>query len=95
LAFGYGSTYYALIRDTVNYQFLGQGGWNVGVLKKNNYSSGFTGSKARRKLTDTLVLGTQDMGRGQVVYLADNPLFRAFWQGGKLLFGNAIFFVGQ
>ncbi|WP_054411578.1 M14 family metallopeptidase [Hymenobacter sp. DG25A] len=95
LAFGYGGTYYALIRDTVNYQFLGQGGWNVGVLKKNNYSSGFAGSKARRKLTDTLVLGTQDMGRGQIVYLADNPLFRAFWQGGKLLFGNAIFFVGQ
>ncbi|WP_303310555.1 M14 family zinc carboxypeptidase [Hymenobacter sp. BT730] len=95
LAFGYGSSYYALIRDTVNYQFLGQGGWNVGVLKKNNYSAGFAGSRARRKLTDTMVLGAQEMGRGQVVYLADNPLFRAFWQGGKLLFGNAIFFVGQ
>ncbi|WP_460614161.1 M14 family metallopeptidase [Hymenobacter seoulensis] len=95
LAFGYGSTYFALLRDTPNYQFLPQGGWNVGVLKKNSYASGFTGRKAQRALTDSFVLGTQSLGRGQVVYLGDNPLFRAFWQGGKLLFGNAVFMVGQ
>ncbi|SHK62197.1 M14 family metallopeptidase [Hymenobacter psychrotolerans] len=95
LAFGYGSTYFALIRDTLNYRFLGEGGWNVGVLKRDNYAAGFTGRGARRKLNDTFVLGAQDMGRGQVIYLADNPLFRGFWQGGKLLFGNALFFVGQ
>ncbi|HLK97002.1 MAG TPA: hypothetical protein VK364_04475, partial [Hymenobacter sp.] len=95
LAFGYGDTYFALLRDTLNYRFLGEGGWNVGVLKRNNYAAGFAGSQARRKLTDTFVLGAQDMGRGQVVYLADNPLFRGFWQGGKLLFSNALFFVGQ
>ncbi|UOQ65265.1 M14 family metallopeptidase [Hymenobacter volaticus] len=95
LAFGYGPTYYALVRDTLNYRFLGEGGWNVGVLKRDNYAAGFAGRKARRKLTDTFVLGAQDMGRGQVIYLADNPLFRGFWQGGKLLFGNALFFVGQ
>jgi hypothetical protein len=95
LAFGYGPTYYALVRDTLNYRFMGEGGWNVGVLKQDSYAAGFAGRKARRKLTDTFVLGTQDMGRGQVIYLADNPLFRGFWQGGKLLFGNALFFVGQ
>lgn len=95
LAFGYGSTYFALVRDTLNYRFLGSGGWNVGVLKRDNYAAGFAGRLARRKLTDTFVLGAQEMGRGQVVYLADNPLFRGFWQGGKLLFSNALFFVGQ
>jgi hypothetical protein len=95
LAFGYGSTYYALVRDTLNYRFLGDGGWNVGILKKEGSAAGFTGRRARQKLTDTFVLGTQEMGRGQVVYLADNPLFLGFWQGGKLLFGNALFFVGQ
>ncbi|WP_232066403.1 M14 family zinc carboxypeptidase [Hymenobacter sp. BT18] len=95
LAFGYGPSYYALIRDTLNYRFLGEGAWNVGVLKKNNYAAGFAGNRARRKLNDTVVLGAQDLGRGQVVYFGDNPLFRAFWQGGKLLFGNAVFFVGQ
>ncbi|TGE22320.1 zinc carboxypeptidase [Hymenobacter aquaticus] len=95
LAFGYGSTYFALVRDPLNYRFLPEGGWNVGVLKRDNYAAGFVGRGARRKLTDTFVLGTQEMGRGQVVYMADNPLFRGFWQGGKLLFGNALFLVGQ
>ncbi|OGX88941.1 zinc carboxypeptidase [Hymenobacter glacialis] len=95
LAFGYGSTYFALVRTPLNYQFLGKGGWNVGVIKKDSYSAGFIGAKARKELTDTFVVGTQEMGRGQVVYLGDNPLFRAFWQGGKMLFGNALFLVGQ
>ena len=95
LAFGYGDTYFALVRSPLNYRFLGKGGWNVGYLKKDGYSSGFTGAKARKDLADTFVLGTQELGRGQVVYLGDNPLFRAFWQGGKLLFGNAVFLVGQ
>ena len=95
LAFGYGDAYYALVRNPLGYKFLPQGGWNVGVIKKNSYAAGFTGSQARPQLTDTFVLGTQDLGRGQVVYLGDNPLFRAFWQSGKLLFGNAVFLVGQ
>ncbi len=95
LAFGYGDTYSALVRAPLGYRFLGKGGWNVGVIKKDGYYAGFTGSKARKDLSDTFVLGTQELGRGQVVYLGDNPLFRAFWQGGKLLFGNAVFLVGQ
>ena len=95
LAFGYGGTYFALLRDAPNYQFLPKGGWNVGVLKKDSYAAGFAGRNTQRGLTDSFVLGTQDLGRGQVIYLADNPLFRAFWQGGKLLFGNAVFIVGQ
>jgi hypothetical protein len=37
----------------------------------------------------------QDVGRGAVVYLVDNPLFRGFWQSGKRLFSNAVFLVGQ
>jgi hypothetical protein len=95
LAYGYGDTYYALVRNPLGYKFLPSGGWNVGVIKKNSYAAGFTGNQARPTLTDTFVLGAQDLGRGQVVYLGDNPLFRAFWQSGKLLFGNAVFFVGQ
>jgi hypothetical protein len=94
LAFGYGDTYFALVRSADTFSFL-EKGWNVGVLKKDNYTTGFVGAKSKQKLQDALILGTQDMGQGQVVYLADNPLFRGFWQGGKLLFGNAVFLVGQ
>ena len=95
LAFGYGDTYPALVRTPLSYKFLDKGGWNVGVIKKNAYYAGFAGSKARKELVDTFVLGEQDLGRGQIVYFGDNPLFRAFWQSGKLLFGNAVFLVGQ
>ena len=94
LAFGYGNTYFALIQNVINYGFMKEG-WNVGVLKKDIYASGFVGARARKKLQDTLVLGHQPMGRGQVVYMADNPLFRAFWHNSKLLFGNAVFMVGN
>ena len=94
LAFGYNDTYFALVRSADTFQFM-EDGWNVGVLKKNNYATGFVGTDIRKKLQDALILGTQSMGRGQVVYLADNPLFRGFWQSGKLLFGNAVFVVGQ
>ncbi|TXK50734.1 zinc carboxypeptidase [Pontibacter qinzhouensis] len=94
LAFGYGDTYYALVRSSDTFEYL-KDGWNVGVLKKGNYATGFVGTKARTKLQDSLIMGTQPMGRGQIVYMAGNPLFRGFWQSGKLLFSNAVFLVGQ
>ena len=68
-------------------------GWNVGVLRKENYVTGFAGSKVKSRLKDGLVFGLQPMGRGSVVYLADDPLFRMFWENGKLLFSNAVFMV--
>jgi len=27
--------------------------------------------------------------------MVDNPLFRTFWEGGKMVFSNAVFMVGQ
>jgi hypothetical protein len=27
--------------------------------------------------------------------LVDNPLFRAFWENGKMVFANAVFMVGN
>ncbi len=95
LAFGYPDHYYTIKQDDNVYEFLKDGGWNVGVIRKDNYVSGFTGNKAKEKLKDGLVFGVQEMGRGKIVYLADDPLFRSFWENGKLLFCNAVFLVGQ
>ena len=75
--------------------FFKEGGWNVGVVRKNGYVSGFTGVKAREKIKDGVIFGVQDIGRGKIVYMADDPLFRSFWENGKLLFCNAVFLVGQ
>jgi hypothetical protein len=94
LAFGYPDFYYTLKQDPNVYEFM-KNGWNVGVLKKDNYVAGFTGYKVKNKLKDGLLFGVEDLGGGQIVYMADNPLFRMFWENGKLLFCNAIFLVGQ
>jgi hypothetical protein len=93
LGFGFPSFYYTLKLDDKVYQYL-NGGWNVGVIKKDNYVTGFVGTQARKKIVDGLLFGVQEMGSGSVVYLADDPLFRSFWENGKLLFSNAVFMVG-
>ncbi|MBC9929959.1 M14 family metallopeptidase [Chitinophaga qingshengii] len=95
LAFGYPGTYYTLKQDSRLYEFIDNGGWNVGVLKKDNYLSGFVGADTRNRLKDGLLFGVKEMGNGTVVVLADNPLFRSFWENGKLMFSNAVFLVGQ
>ena len=74
---------------------MGDGGWNVGTIKKDAYVSGFVGQKSKAKIQDGLLIGVQGMGRGTVVYLVDDPIFRSFWEGGKLLLSNAVFMVGQ
>jgi hypothetical protein len=95
LGFGLNKYYFTLKLNDVLYSYLGDDGWNVGTIKKNAYVEGFVGQKAKEKLKDGLLFGVQSLGRGSVVYLVDDPLFRSFWQNGKLLFSNAIFMVGQ
>ncbi len=95
LGFGYPGFYYSLKQDSNLFEYFQEGGWNVGVIKKDNYVSGFAGSDLRPKLNDALLIGAQDMGRGQVIYFADNPIFRSFWENGKLLLCNAVFLTGQ
>jgi hypothetical protein len=95
LAFGFPNFYYTLKQDDNVYEFIKEGGWNVGVIKKDAQVAGFVGSRLKEKMKDGLLFGVQEMGRGSVVYLADNPLFRSFWENGKLLFSNAVFLVGQ
>jgi hypothetical protein len=95
LAFGFPGYYYTLKQDDNMYEFIREGGWNVGVIKKEKQIAGFVGSKLSRRLQDGLIFGTQELGRGNIVYLSDNVLFRNFWENGKLLFSNAVFLVGQ
>jgi hypothetical protein len=94
LGFGLTHGYYTLVQNAFNFDFL-KDGWNVGYLKSDNYVAGFSGRNAKEKLKNTLLMGVQTSGRGSIVYLADDPLFRGFWYNGKLLFGNAVFMVGN
>jgi hypothetical protein len=94
LAFGLGDNYFTLKQDDNVYEFL-KDGWNVGVIKKDNYVAGFVGSKIKDKIKDAMLIGEQGMGNGDIIYLADNPIFRNFWESGKLLLSNAVFLAGQ
>jgi hypothetical protein len=95
LAYGYAGYYYTLKQDDNMYEFFKDGGWNVGVIKKDGAVSGYVGSLLKNKLKDGLVFGVQNIGQGEVVYMADNVLFRSFWENGKLMLCNAVFMVGQ
>ncbi|MFD2569101.1 M14 family metallopeptidase [Spirosoma soli] len=92
LGFGLTGPYYTLVQNAYNFDFLKEG-WNVGYLKTDNYVAGFSGKNAKDKLRNTLLMGVQNLGRGSIVYLADDPLFRGFWYNGKMLFSNAVFMV--
>ncbi len=95
LGYGLDKFYFTLKLNDVLYKYFGEEGWNVGVIKKNAYVAGFVGQKATEKIRDGLLFGVQNWGNGSIVYLTDDPLFRSFWENGKLLFGNAVFRVGN
>ncbi len=92
LAFGLKPFYFSLKTSGMRYDLL-KGAWNVGYLEDNYKSHGFIGANVKRLLRNSAVFAVEDKGRGQVVYLIDNPLFRSFWEEGKLLMSNAVFLV--
>ena len=94
LAFGYPAFYYTLKLNSNIFEFAKES-WNVGVIKKEKQTAGFVGSSLRENIVDGTVLAVSNVGRGTIVYFADDPIFRSFWENGKLLLTNAIFLVGE
>ncbi|SDL61001.1 Zinc carboxypeptidase [Salinimicrobium catena] len=95
LAFGYDDTYLSLKLSSDSYAYLNEG-YNVAYLgEKPEIVAGFAGSDAKSGIGSSLVFGEHPMGQGSIIYMVDNPLFRGFWENGKLFFVNAIFFVNN
>lgn len=92
LAFGFDKTYYSLKLGNDSYGFLKKG-FNVGYIKGAAENvAGFAGEKAKESLENSIVFAKERKGKGSVTYLVDDVLFRTFWENGKLLFVNALFF---
>ncbi len=92
LGYGYGREYHTLKLGSTAFEYLKKG--NVAYFEENTKPvSGFAGSKAQKSIGKTLVFGVEEHGNGQVIYMVDNPLFRGFWENGKLFFANALFMV--
>ncbi len=94
LAFGYDSRYMSLKLGSTAYEYL-DNGWNVGVAKSGTPRSGFVGANVKGNLEESLSYGVQEMGAGSIVFMVDNPFYRGFWHNGKLLVGNAVFFLSN
>lgn len=95
MAFGYQDTYYSLKQGGTSFKFI-ENGYNVGYIKGDAVSvAGFSGEKAKDGLKNSMTFGEVRMGSGSVVYLVDDVLFRSFWENGKLLFVNSLFFVNN
>jgi hypothetical protein len=92
LGYGLGNVYYSLKTNDNRYQLL-KDAQNVVYVPANYKSYGFIGSSLKKKLGDTVTFAVENKGRGQVVYMADDPLFRGFWENGNLLFANALFLL--
>jgi hypothetical protein len=94
LGFGYPDFYYTLRQTSDVYDFFKEA-WNVAVITENAYVDGFAGAKAKTKMKNSVVFGVENIGKGTMVYLLDDVLFRNSWNNGFLLFGNAVFMVGK
>ena len=95
MAYGYSKIYFTLKRGSSSFSLL-DNGTNVAHIGSNVMKvSGFSGTEVLKKLENSLVFGEERQGRGSIVYMVDNTLFRSFWENGKLFFVNALFFVNN
>lgn len=88
-AFGLGDEWF-IMKKTSAYPFLGKGS-NIGYILDNDPVSGFAGYKFRKQIKNTLVIGSENIGSGEVIYITDDPYYRAFWKSGRALLWNVIF----
>jgi hypothetical protein len=95
LAFGYKSDYFSLKLSGTSFNYL-ENGINVAYFDKDTENvSGYAGSRALKNIPESLLFGEEQKGRGSIIYMVDNPLFRSFWHNGKLFLANAVFLLNS
>jgi hypothetical protein len=55
--------------------------------------SGFAGASVKYEQLGSVSSGSKPLGDGHIVFFFDNPLFRGFWENGKLQLANAFYFL--
>ena len=91
MGFGLPATYFSLKTNADMYQMPENADAPIKV-EADYLSFGFIGSRVKPQIKNTPVVVVQSMGQGSAVFFVDNPLFRSFWEAGKLVFANAVFF---
>lgn len=91
----FGFNRYETLRQSADCYSMSQGLKLVRLDINPKALNGFVGSEVNEMQSEAIIAGVYEIGSGQVVYLIDNPLFRGFWERGKLLFSNAVYLVGN
>ncbi|MFM7667265.1 MAG: M14 metallopeptidase family protein [Bacteroidota bacterium] len=92
LCFGI-DNYYTLRQSSDSYKKLENGFSPVSIAQLTDHLNGFVGYKAKPLQANSMVAGIQSKGSGQIILFTDNPIFRGFWENGKMLVANAIYQV--
>ena len=87
-AFGMGKEWYLMKRNE-GLPYLEKGS-NIGHITDEDPVAGFAGYKFRKKVKNTGVIASENIGKGTVVYISDDPYFRAYWKSGRVLLGNLL-----
>lgn len=94
LSYGFNNDYFTLKLNSDAYDYL-EGGNAVYIDHENKPFNGFAGSDATDKQKRSVIVGSQKYGKGNIIIMVDNPLFRGFWENGKLFMANTLFFMGS
>jgi hypothetical protein len=92
LGYGLEGDYYSLKNSSATYNWL-KDAWNVVYVPEEFNSYGFIGHELKKRIGGTVTFAVEQKGRGSIVYMIDNPLFRGFWHNGLHVFTNAVFMV--
>lgn len=95
LAFGYSGTYNSLKLSASAYELLENQASVVYTTENTPILGGFVGCNVKKDQNNSLIIGHENRGNGSVIYFIDNPLFRGFWENGKLFFANALFMTNN
>jgi len=85
--------YYTLRTSSDSFNKLENGFSPVSIAQSSDHLNGFVGYKAKPLQANSMVAGIQSKGSGQIILFTDNPIFRGFWENGKMLVANAIYQV--
>ncbi len=86
--YGMGNPWF-IMKQSTGLPYLETGN-NIGYITRAAPVAGFAGYRFQETVKNTLVIGSERLGRGEVVYLSDNPYFRAYWKSGRMLLGNIL-----
>ena len=91
LGYGYSKRTFSLKNNELSFALLSNG-HNVGRTASQPKVIGYFGKNFLSHFGNNMIFGQRELGDGQVIYLSHSPIFRGFWEDGKLMVANALFF---